>query len=106
MAPTSVGTGGEEKPAGTLSHWPLTFPQDHQWQSALIEAARDTKPVSGLTHNYYRYPARFSPRFVRAAIEAFTAPGNVVLDPFVGGGTTLVEALALGRRSKNLAVYE
>jgi hypothetical protein len=64
---------------------------------ALIDAARDTSPVSGLTHNFYRYPARFSPKLVRTAIETFTAPGDLVIDPFVGGGTTLVEALALGR---------
>ena len=63
----------------------------------LIEAARDKSRVSGLTHDFYRYPARFSPTFVRAAIEAFTAPGDLVLDPFLGGGTTAVEALALGR---------
>jgi DNA methylase len=63
----------------------------------LIEAARAADPVSGLTHNFYRYPARFSPALVRAAIEAFTKPGDLVLDPFVGGGTTLVEALATGR---------
>jgi hypothetical protein len=68
-------------------------------QAALIAAARDSAPVSGLTHNFYRYPARFSPRFVRAAIEIFSALGDVVLDPFMGGGTTLVEALALGRHS-------
>jgi hypothetical protein len=34
---------------------------------------------------------------VRAVIEAFTEPGDVVLDPFSGGATTLVEALACGR---------
>jgi hypothetical protein len=56
-------------------------------------------PVSGLTHNFYRYPARFSPKFVRAAIEAFSSPGDLVLDPFMGGGTTLVEALATGRHA-------
>jgi len=67
--------------------------------SSLIEAACDASPVSGLTHNFYRYPARFSPKLVRAAIESFSEPGDVVLDPFVGGGTTLVEALALGRNS-------
>ncbi len=44
-----------------------------------------------------QYPARFSPAFARAAIETFTKPGDLVLDPHVGGGTTLVEALALGR---------
>jgi len=64
----------------------------------LLQAARDPSPVSGLTHTFYRYPARFSPPFVRAAIELFTKPGDVVLDPYLGGGTALVEALALGRR--------
>lgn len=66
---------------------------------ALVAAARDQTRITGLTHTYYRYPARFSPTFVRAAIETFTAPGDLVLDPFMGGGTTLVEALALGRDS-------
>jgi hypothetical protein len=67
-------------------------------QTALIEAARDAAPVRGLTHGYYKYPARFSPLFAKAAIEAFTKPGDLVLDPHVGGGTTLVEALAAGRQ--------
>jgi hypothetical protein len=30
---------------------------------------------------------------------AFTSPGDLVLDPFVGGGTSVVESLALGRRA-------
>lgn len=63
----------------------------------LLEAINDRKVVSGLTHSVYRYPARFSPVFARAAIEAFTSPGDTVLDPFMGGSTSLVEALALGR---------
>ena len=66
-------------------------------QRALIDGARDTEPVGGLTHSFYKYPARFSPAFVRAAIETFTDPGDLCLDPHVGGGTTLVEALAAGR---------
>src|SRR6476660_5053700 len=68
-------------------------------QAALIAGARDVLPVRGLTHNFYRYPARFSPAFVRAAIEAFTTPGDLVLDNHVGGGTTLVEALATARHA-------
>jgi hypothetical protein len=65
----------------------------------LVEAARDKSPIAGLTHNFYRYPARFSPLLVRAAIEAFTEPGDLILDPFVGGGTTLVEAMVSGRHA-------
>lgn len=68
-------------------------------EAALIAGARDVSPVKGLTHGYYKYPARFSPVFARAAIEAFTKPGDVCLDPHVGGGTTLVEALAAGREA-------
>jgi DNA modification methylase len=68
-------------------------------QIALISAARDRSPVRGLTHGYYKYPARFSPIFANAAIKTFTKPGDLVLDPHVGGGTTLVEALASGREA-------
>jgi hypothetical protein len=66
-------------------------------QARLIAAARDTAPVRGLTHGYYKYPARFSPTFAKVAIETFTKPGQLVLDPHVGGGTTLVEPRAAGR---------
>lgn len=63
----------------------------------LIEAACDSSRVSGLTHNFYRYPARFSPIFAKEFIKHFTEPGDMVFDPFMGGGTTLVEASACGR---------
>ena len=63
----------------------------------LAAAARDKTPVQGWTHNFYRYPARFSPTFARTAIEQFSKRGDLVLDPYMGGGTTVVEALAAGR---------
>ncbi len=65
--------------------------------TALAEAAMDRKPVTGWTHNFYRYPARFSPSFAAAAIESFSSPGELVLDPYMGGGTAVVEAMAAGR---------
>ena len=46
-------------------------------QLALIAGARDLEPVRGLTHGYYKYPARFSPAFVRSAITTFTQPGDL-----------------------------
>ena len=68
-------------------------------QATLVGGARNPEPVRGLTHGFYKYPARFSPSFVRGAIETFTRPADLVLDNHVGGGTTLVEALALGRNA-------
>ncbi|MEL7112065.1 MAG: DNA methyltransferase [Pseudomonadota bacterium] len=70
---------------------------EHGFSARLIEGARSKAPVKGLTHQFYRYPARFSPDFVRGAIETYSQPGDWVFDPFAGGGTTLVEAMALGR---------
>jgi len=60
-------------------------------------AARDRSPVDGYTHNFYRYPARFSPTFAAAAIECFTEPGDLVCEPYMGGGTAVVQALVMGR---------
>ncbi len=80
--------------------------------SQLKNAALSQRPASigpRLTrspHEFYRYPARFSPEFARSAIHAFSKPGDLVLDPFVGGGTTLVEAMRLGRRSIGADVNE
>lgn len=67
--------------------------------SELWKAAGDQRPVAGLTHDFYRYPARFPPGFASAAIRCLSNPGDVVLDPFMGGGTTVVEALAANRRA-------
>lgn len=68
-------------------------------QQALIDEARNPAAVGGLTHRHYNYPARFSPLLIGKAIEIFTKPGDLVLDPYVGGGTTLVEAYARGRKA-------
>jgi len=52
-----------------------------------------------LTHNFHPYPAKFIPQFPRKIIKSLSKPGEVVLDPFCGSGTTLVEAKLLGRNS-------
>lgn len=70
-----------------------------EFRDELISAVQSGEQVSGYTHDFYRYPARFSPIFARTAIELFTKPGDIVFDPFMGGATTLVEARTLGRRS-------
>lgn len=44
------------------------------------------------------YRACFKPQLPRFFIERLTAPGAVVFDPFMGRGTTLLEAALLGRR--------
>ena len=50
-----------------------------------------------LTHGFHAWPARAHPAVVGALIDGLTEPGAVVLDPFAGSGTVVVEALARRR---------
>jgi SAM-dependent methyltransferase len=43
------------------------------------------------------HPAKMLPAIARCAIAAYSQPGQLVLDPMCGIGTTLVEATRLGR---------
>lgn len=69
----------------------------------LRDAALSRTPVSlgsrrtASPHEFYRYPARFTPDLAANAIRAFSEPGGLVADYFLGGGTTLVEARLAGR---------
>jgi DNA modification methylase len=72
--------------------------------NSVINAVMTHERVEGAPHDFYRYPARFSPIFAREVIKAYTTPGEVVIDPFCGGGTTLLEAMSLGRRGAGVDV--
>ncbi len=55
------------------------------------------------THGFHSYPARFHPLLVRQLLADLPA-GKTVLDPFVGSGTTLVEAALRGARGLGVDV--
>ena len=50
-------------------------------------------------HGLHPFPAKFPPQLVRHFVRGLTIPGELVLDPMVGSGTTLVEAVSLGRNA-------
>ncbi|PSL01290.1 DNA methylase [Haloactinopolyspora alba] len=57
---------------------------------------------SDLANERFRHAdedVHFTENLARTVIEEFTGPGDVVLDPFAGYGTTLVVAGRLGRRA-------
>ena len=49
------------------------------------------------THYLFRFPAKFHPPVARCLIDRFSRTDDVILDPFCGAGTLLVEALTAGR---------
>jgi len=50
------------------------------------------------------YHGNWSPRIPRALIELYSKEGDTVLDPFVGGGTTLIETWLTNRRGIGLDI--
>lgn len=50
------------------------------------------------THNFHAFPAKFPPQLPQQFINLLTNPGDIVLDPMQGSGTTILEALLSGRR--------
>jgi hypothetical protein len=63
-----------------------------QWGPNLIAAAKNGHDKS--LHRWQQNQAAFE-----KLVERFTAPGDLVVDPFAGSGTTLRAALALGRKA-------
>lgn len=51
------------------------------------------------THGYHPFHGKFIPQIPRTIIEHLTKPGDIVLDPFCGSGTALVEANILNRKA-------
>lgn len=54
------------------------------------------------THGLHPYPAKYIPQIPHSVIKELSKPGEIVADIFCGSGTTLVEALTLGRHAKGV----
>jgi DNA modification methylase len=99
-----------------LTHHPLRE-SPLPYQLALIQPTKPTprgytpEPISFrdlvpeitetgyLTHALYYYPAKFIPHVVRYCLREYTQPGDWVIDPFAGSGTTGVEAALTERNA-------
>jgi modification methylase len=82
---TNPGPGPAEVPETRLSVWP-TAQRDARSQR------RGRYLPESISH-----PAKMLPSIAAAAITRYTRPGDLVADPMCGIGTTLVEAVHLGR---------
>lgn len=58
---------------------------------------KSSHDTSYMTHNYYSYPAKFIPQVAQRLILENCSAGDIVIDPFMGSGTTIVEALLTDR---------
>lgn len=61
-----------------------------------IEAQEFLEETDFVTHSIHVYPAKFPAQLPRRLIREYAQRGDVVLDPFCGSGTTLVETRLAG----------
>lgn len=54
----------------------------------------------------YKHPAKFPLQLALDHIQSWSNPGDVILDPFLGSGTTGVAALQLGRQFLGIEISE
>jgi hypothetical protein len=65
------------------------------WSESQLPQAERTKHV----HALHPYLGKFVPQLVETFLGRYFRPGETIYDPFVGSGTTLVEANAFGAHS-------
>ncbi len=90
-AGTTTGAGADTA-AGAVADVALSV-----WTTA--QAAPGTQRKGLYTAESTAHPAKMLPSVAAHAIAHYTQPGDLVLDPMCGIGTTLVEAVRAGRRA-------
>jgi DNA modification methylase len=79
---------------------PNAFKDDSVWTDSLwIINERDN---TGKHSNFYH--GNFVPQIVTQLLTRYTKKGDVVFDPFIGGGTTAVECEKMGRNCIGLDI--
>lgn len=85
-----------------MSIMPLTIEakgKELQERVSALDWEQHGAETRSLTHSVHRYSGKFIPQIARHAIELLTGPHDLILDPYCGSGTTLLESLVVGRRS-------
>ncbi len=72
------------------------------WTRYSISVWNDIQKSSAERH--LKHPALFPRQLVRRLLAIFSMPGDLVLDPFMGSGSTLLEAGSMKRRGLGLDI--
>jgi DNA modification methylase len=81
-----IDRGGDERASELLAHAVDVAP-----------TAEADAPDRAHVHGFHAYPARAHPVTARRLVDAFAPAKGLVLDPFCGSGTILIEAMLAGR---------
>ena len=73
-----------------------TFPPPADIEPGQLFALSLSGTTTAFTHGLHRFAAKFVPQVPAWALDHFGSRASVVLDPFMGSGTTLVEGILRG----------
>jgi SAM-dependent methyltransferase len=93
----------DDHPLSALTDTSDTTRGDDETVPVSVWTTAQTSPAAQRKNRYTpestAHPAKMLPAVAAHAIAHYTKPGDLVLDPMCGIGTTLVEAVHLGRRA-------
>ncbi len=89
-----TGTGETTNPHSVTPETPLSQ-LNLNWREKDLPERERTRHV----HRLHPYLGKFIPQIVEIFLRKYFRPGQTVLDPFAGSGTTLVQASELGVNS-------
>src|SRR5262249_25527328 len=97
-------TGPREASRRALSHvgGPVAVDRGGALSDALraaLDVRSDDDATRAHAHGFHSYAARLHPGTARPLLHPPSGPRDMIVDPFAGSGTVLVEARLLGRRS-------
>lgn len=83
-----------------------------RFQNAQVVPLNDNWDFEGLrivqrqynTHFFHHYTAKFIPQIPQNIIKEYGQRGDIVFDPFLGCGTTLVEGKSFGHKSAGIEI--
>ena len=75
------------------------FPPLEEIDHGQLFALSLSSKTTAFTHGLHRFAAKYVPQVPAWALDTFGSRTSVVLDPFMGSGTTLVEAILRGGTS-------
>lgn len=83
-----------------VDDFPL-YPKQDQIYEVIPDKA---KIVASTNRLFNKYPTRYISAVPRFAINRYSNPGDYVLDPFCGSGTSAIEAMLLGRNAVSVDI--
>ncbi len=94
VSTVEINSDQSQEPMRIEGEIPVSLPIENG--SSYLFISHDQR---ALTHGIHKFPAKFFPELPRWIIKRYSREGDLVLDPFMGSGTTNLEASILGRHS-------